>query len=142
VRLHEGAHVGFALHESPALELLQRTAHDVPLRGERPHELVLDESFPRESQAEDDLLLQLLEQGQRAATSMTSGVGESVSHGRCARFHNRGQMSPFSPERLWIMGSIVADGVRDADDPTTGMTRGLPDYGDSGFSLFLRKAFI
>lgn len=36
----------------------------------------------------------------------------------------------------------MADGVRDADDPTQGMTRGLPNYGDSGFSLFLRKAFI
>ncbi|MCR3721573.1 MULTISPECIES: IlvD/Edd family dehydratase [Prauserella salsuginis group] len=36
----------------------------------------------------------------------------------------------------------MADGASDAEDPTQGMTRGLPNYGDSGFSLFLRKAFI
>ncbi|MBB3052434.1 dihydroxy-acid dehydratase [Prauserella isguenensis] len=36
----------------------------------------------------------------------------------------------------------MTDGTRDAGDPTQGMTRGLPNYGDPGFSLFLRKAFI
>nr|WP_083666259.1 IlvD/Edd family dehydratase [Saccharomonospora sp. CUA-673] len=36
----------------------------------------------------------------------------------------------------------MADGVHGAEDPTEGMTRGLPNYGDPGFSLFLRKAFI
>ncbi|MCP2254106.1 dihydroxy-acid dehydratase [Prauserella aidingensis] len=36
----------------------------------------------------------------------------------------------------------MTDGTRDAEDPTQGMTRGLPNYGDPGFSLFLRKAFI
>ena len=29
-----------------------------------------------------------------------------------------------------------------SDDPTQGMSKGLTHYGDTGFSLFLRKAFI
>src|SRR5689334_8058910 len=34
------------------------------------------------------------------------------------------------------------DAPIDADTPATGMRKGLTQYGDSGFSLFLRKAFI
>ena len=36
----------------------------------------------------------------------------------------------------------TAGSVMDASQPPSGFKKGLTQYGDSGFSLFLRKAFI
>ena len=126
-----------------AFQLQERLAHDVALGAEAFHQLVLDQALPRVHDAKHDVFLE-------AAHHFPDVLGRSAlargcSGGFLVRLHlPPGGNLPTMAIRLSIILSGSKSHTRNPlmSEDSKGLKKGLTSYGDSGFSLFLRKAFI
>src|SRR5258708_3108003 len=163
---HGGADVFLAQHDALALELEQRLAHEMPAGAVTAHQRVLDQPRTRREAAEDDVFLhpprplRLLflarqRRGFRRCGLRFHGRSRRIiaenQHGMLSIVNNDGHFGPglgrFGGRTSNIDNNSVDSfsGVHTTtgnEKMADGLRKGLTSYGDAGFSLFLRKAFI